>query len=92
MKDEISRTELVACLRELATPINFDELVAQGLLKRKSLQWYEVPNPKALPSHVSRQAREIKIDRHGKAVFRFPTSWKQAQSMYKKMTGESAVS
>lgn len=69
MSDKLMREKIIELARELATPIDFDELIAKGILIRRSAQWYEVVDFKALPSHASRQASELKQDRDGKVLF-----------------------
>jgi hypothetical protein len=89
MSDELTREEIIEIARELATPIDFDELIAKGILIHRSAQWYEVINLGALPSHARHQASEAKQDHNGKVFFRFPSGWKQAQQFYKKLTGKN---
>ena len=55
MSDKLTREKIIELARELATPIDFDELIAKGILIRRSAQWYEVIDFGALPSHASRK-------------------------------------
>ncbi len=94
MPDTLTKEELIAIARELATPIDFDELIAKGILIRRSEQWYEVIDFKALPSHAIRQVsamehNRIEHDRNGKVFFQFPSDWEQAQQFYKELTGKN---
>ncbi len=89
MSDKLTREKIIELARELATPIDFDELIAKDILIRRSAQWYEVIDFGALPSHASRQASAMKHDRNGKVFFRFPSGWKQAQKFYRKLTGKN---
>ena len=89
MPDKSTREKLTAVARERATPIDFDELIAKGILIRRSAQWYEVIDLGALPSYASHQVRAMKHDRNGKVLMRFPSGWKQAQQFYRKLTGKN---
>jgi hypothetical protein len=52
----MSREELVESIVEQGTPINFDDLIARGILKRRSKTTFFLLKPKELPDAVSRLA------------------------------------
>jgi hypothetical protein len=55
----MSRYELVETIVEDSTPIDFDDLIARGILKRWSKTTYYLLKPTELPAAVGRQARTI---------------------------------
>lgn len=89
MSDKSTRKKIIEVARELATPINFDELIAKGILIHRSAQWYEVIDFDALPSYARRQVCAIKQERNEKVLLRFSLGWKQAQQFYRKLTGKN---
>jgi hypothetical protein len=54
----------------LATPIDFDQLIAAGVL-RKARGWYEVVDPSRLPAHALYKMRALKTGNRVK--FRKPS-------------------
>ena len=88
MAESISKDEIIALAKILATPVNFVELEKDGIIEKKGA-WFRITNMKALPEHASKQIRSIKYDRKGNCFVQFPTSWKRAQSLYRRMTGKA---
>ena len=63
---EFSFEETIQPLIEYATPINIDELIEQGILKRKSKNWYlSLYKLTDLPMPVIRKAIESKPSKSG---------------------------
>jgi len=87
MEHNISKEDMIQVAKELATPIDFNQLIADGILI-KSGAWYEVTDWKRLPPHANRQVREVKTS-DGKMLVKFTNRTKSAQKLYKKMTGKS---
>lgn len=82
-----SKEELVEIARQLATPIDFDQLEKEGIIQREGA-WFRVKNLEGLPKHVSRQAGSYRSDGKGGFLLKFPKSWKRAQQIYRRMTGK----
>jgi hypothetical protein len=55
----MSNQEWLQVVSQMATPIDFDSLIADGTLKRRSKMSYVVLDAKKVPAHVWRQARAI---------------------------------
>jgi hypothetical protein len=87
MAESPSKQEIVALARQLATPIDFEELEKVGVIEKQGV-WFKVKNLKALPQYASRQIRSIKTDGKGNSYVQFPKSWKRAQQLYRRMTGK----
>ena len=69
----ITEDELWQALEDAAKPIDFDALIAEGIIEKDGA-WYKVPNMKALPQHASRKIKTIKTGPKGIRVqFRAPT-------------------
>jgi hypothetical protein len=85
----LSKNDLLELSKQLATPIDFNELEKKGIIEKKG-SWFKVIRLNALPEHASRQVRNIKTDGKGNYYVQFPTSWKKAQQLYQRMT-EKAV-
>jgi len=60
-------------LKLLAQPVDFDELIAVGLLERKGA-WYKVPNLNKLPEHARVKISDLKKDQNGLFVKFRPAS------------------
>lgn len=88
MNEIPSKERFVRVLKELATPINFQNLTAKGILK-KSGAWYVVQKPKELPSHAWRQAIALEFGPKGKLRIKLKKSTRQAEALYKRVTGRS---
>lgn len=83
----LSKQEIVALGRKLATPIDFEKLEKEGIIEKQGA-WFKIKNLKAIPEHASRQIRSIKTDGKGNCFVQFPKSWKRAQQLYRQMTGK----
>ena len=55
----ISEREWLEVVSQSATPIDFDSLIARGVLKRRSTLKFEVLDSKGVPANVWRQARAV---------------------------------
>jgi hypothetical protein len=87
MEGIMSKEEILDVLKQLATPIDFEELAAKGILK-KSGAWYIVLKPKDLPQHAWKQATAMEQGREGEVKLKFKDSSKSAKALYKKITGK----
>ena len=75
---EINKENLIQVAKELATPIDFDLLILEGIIIKRGT-WYEVIDDERLPQHVHRQISQIKNDKDGKFLVKLPQSWKKSQ-------------
>lgn len=82
----INKDELLKGLVKLATPIDFDELEKQGILKRNGV-WYIIYAPDKLPDYVSVKAYETSKNKDGYPIMKF-RSCKSYQKLLKKTTGK----
>lgn len=64
MRSAMSKHEMLSILDKLATPIDFPDLVARGVLK-KAGRWYVLLRPQELPEHAWRQAASISTSTSG---------------------------
>jgi hypothetical protein len=51
--------ELIETAEALATPIDFEQLIADGVL-RKGKGWYEILDPSRLPNHAWQKIKSVK--------------------------------
>jgi len=65
----VTRIELINLIRKLSAPLNLDELVHRGILKKVG-SWYLIAG--SLPDHVLERAKGLK--QSGDRIYlRFPT-------------------
>ena len=81
MLNEDLRTKLVETIRDLATPIDFERLIADGVLKKRGRGWYEILDVKKLPPHALKQVRALEKSSTGTLKFKFGST-KQAKALY----------
>jgi hypothetical protein len=81
-----SKEEMIELARQLATPVDVEQLEKEGILEKKGA-WYKMK--KSLPEPVSRQVKAIKTDGKGNSYIQLPKSWKKAQQLYKRMSGKT---
>ena len=55
LEEEIRRLQTL-----LATPIDFDSLIASGVIRAAKGGWYEIVDWRRLPEHARQQLREVK--------------------------------
>lgn len=68
----ITEEELWDALEDAAMPIDFDKLIAEGLIEPDGA-WYKVPNIRALPKHAERKISKVHTGPKGIRVkFRAP--------------------
>jgi len=53
-------SELVEAAESMATPIEFDQLIADGVLQKAGGGWYEVLDPARLPQHALGKIKAVK--------------------------------
>lgn len=81
-KDQpITREDILEQANKLATPIDFDQLIAEGVLEKKGA-WYKILDMKKLPEHARSQINELTTD--GKV--KFTKSTKIAQKLVDKLS------
>lgn len=78
MNEEEMTKKLVESIRAFAEPIDFDQLIKDGLLIQKGRSYY-APDIKALPDKVSKRIKEAVPTKNGLRV----TFHKEKKSMKK---------
>jgi hypothetical protein len=78
----ITREYVLEQARLLAKPIDFDELISQGLLEKKGA-WYKIPRMADLPRHV----RDRMIEYRSDGCAKFAKGTKPAERLVKKLSG-----
>lgn len=88
MDDKIAQlqADVIRKLEYLAQPVDFDQLVADGVLRRKG-SGYLVLDMDRLPKAASCQMRSMKQTKEG-VVVRFAKTTKQAAKLLRKLKGE----
>jgi CRISPR/Cas system CSM-associated protein Csm5 (group 7 of RAMP superfamily) len=85
MNDEklntMTKDEMLEKAKKLATPINFEVLIDQGVLEKKGA-WYQVLDMNRLPEHAKAQISEFSSD--GKV--KFSKNIKSAQKLVNKLS------
>lgn len=76
----VTRGELLEKAKSLATPIDLDALVAQGLLEKKGSR-YKVVDMRSLPEHVADKIVELSSD----GFVKFSVATKSAETLVKKL-------
>ena len=89
---EISKERLIGLVRLLATPIDIDHLIEDGVLAKSSGGWYAVDDAHRLPEHAWQQASEIKSETFSdgtpsKTYFKFGQGGAAAAKLYEQITG-----
>lgn len=87
LKKTYNKQDAVMLARQLATPIDFEELEKAGVIEKKGA-WFKIKNLNILPEHALKQIRAITSDGKGNSFVQFPKSWKRAQKLYRQMTGK----
>ncbi|WP_133149041.1 hypothetical protein [Vibrio lentus] len=77
----MSKEDLLAKAKSIAIPIDFEVLVAEGILEKKGLG-YKILDMKRLPDHA--KDKIIGISSNGKVKFSKPT--KSAQELVDKLS------
>ena len=67
-------------VRELATPIDFDALIRDGVLEKHGA-WYKILGMNKLPSHAKAQMKALKAGSNKEVFAKFQTSTKRAQKL-----------
>ncbi|MGV7222172.1 MAG: hypothetical protein ACQ9MH_11640 [Nitrospinales bacterium] len=80
----IDENEMLKVLEELATPIDFDKLIADGVLEQITKKKYKLLKHDGLPPHAWRKARAMTIK--GKTmILDFDDCTKAAQKLFEKI-------
>lgn len=69
-------------VRELATPIDFDALIRNGVLEKHGA-WYKILNMNELPPHAKAQIKTLKSGGKEGTLAKFQTSTKRAEKLLK---------
>ena len=85
-KNAQMRADVIQKLELLAQPVDFDQLVADGVLRRKG-SGYLVLDMDRLPEAASVKMRSAKQTKEG-VVCRFAKTTKQAAKLLRKLKGE----
>lgn len=87
MMESPVKEQLIEILKQLATPIDFEQLEKDEIIEKKG-GWYKIGDIQKLPEHASSQIQSMKTDGKGNFFVKFPTSWKKAQKSYRRITGK----
>ncbi len=85
------RAKLIETLRLVATPIDFDGLIRDGILAKSRGRWYEILDLRRLPENAACQATELLQEKRGgrmRTFYRFGESNAKAAALYEQITGE----
>lgn len=90
---DVTKERLIETVRLLATPIDFDRLIQDGVLAGPLSGWYEVTDMKRLPEHAWQQVSEIKSESSAdntptRNYFKFGQGGSAAAKLYEQLTGE----
>ena len=77
----ITREYVLEQVKSLAKPIDFDELISQGVLEKKGA-WYKIPRMANLPRHVRDRMTEYRSD----GCAKFAKGTKAAERLVKKFS------
>lgn len=82
MNDEEMAKELAKAVQAFSEPIDFEKLIADGVLTRKGKSYY-VTDLKVLPENVAKRIKQATTTKHGLRV----TFHKESKSL-KKLAGQ----
>lgn len=68
----MSKEEIQQRAKDFATPINFDELIASGVIEKKGA-WYQINRWKDLPEHAKAKISEAQTGTPMLVKFRAPS-------------------
>jgi len=68
-EEKVSLERIIEELEELSKPLDLDQLVGDGVLKRRARGWYQVLDGARLPKHAMRQVKQTKSHRDGRNVW-----------------------
>lgn len=82
--------ELVEQARLLATPIDFESLIAEGIIEERG-DWYAIKDPERLPAHAWKRGYALKTETGADSTvlvkFTSESERKAAERLYQQMTG-----
>jgi hypothetical protein len=87
MQKSLNKEQFIELAKQLATPIDFEQLEKDKIIEKKG-DWYKVIDIQKLPEHASRQVKSVQIDDKGNYLVKFPKSWKKAQKSYRRIAGK----
>ncbi|WP_027390906.1 hypothetical protein [Chrysiogenes arsenatis] len=77
----MSREKILEKAKNLATPINFEDLIANGILEKKGA-WYKILDMERLPEHAKDKITEFASD----GMVKFLKATKSAQKLVDKLS------
>jgi hypothetical protein len=82
----ISRADLIKLARDLAMPIDVDDLIGEGVLERRGA-WCRVLDWERLPDHARHKVTALRhADDH--VEVKFAKGQRKAAALYKRLTGD----
>ena len=81
-KPIITKEELLAKAKSLSTPIDFDELISQGVLEKMAGNKYKILSMERMPQHAIDKISELSSD----GVVKFSKVTKTAEKLVKKLS------
>ena len=76
----MSKEEFEQKLRDLATPIDFDSLIRDGILEKHG-SWYKILSMERLPSWAKAQIKQLRSSNQKETLVKFQVSTKRAERM-----------
>jgi hypothetical protein len=58
--ENVTHLEIMEAAEALATPIDFDQLIAEGAIQKAGGGWFEVLDPSRMPDHAWRRIKAVK--------------------------------
>jgi len=89
---KISRNdELIEQARLLATPIDFEAVISEGIIEKRG-DWYAIRDPERLPAHAWKRGYALSMgtgpDSGVLVKFTSESKRKAAERLYQQMTGQ----
>ena len=81
-KPIITKEELLAKAKSLSTPIDFEELISQGILEKMAGNKFKILSMERMPQHAIDKISELSSD----GVVKFSKVTKTAEKLVKKLS------
>jgi hypothetical protein len=85
MAKRVTHDEMLRLLHNLARPIDFDFLVAEGVLTRRGA-WFEVDNLHQMPAYMRQQITDVQTDGTGGVRVKFGTDRDKVRRLLDELT------
>ncbi len=82
-RQPMTEEEWVHLVTNLATPIDFDALIRQGVLEKRG-SWYKILKMGGLPEHAKARIKAVKTLRNKQVLVTFRQSTKQAEKLLRR--------